>query len=250
MSEPRGRRSGGDGHHGQRRARHWCFTLNNPPQSAEGWETIFSRWLAKYVVCQLEEGDNGTRHLQGYVEFTVQKRLTTVRDLELGDRMHWEQRRGTRDEARDYCMKDDSRIDGPWEIGLWTEQSRGRRSDLILVGEMIKEGATLKRVADEHPDAIIRYSRGIRELRQMMVAPRSTAPDVRLLLGPPGCGKTRTVFECVQPEDLWSNSIGVGTWFDGYDGQTDVLMDDFAGKMSHYRLDDFLRLIDRYVSFR
>jgi len=229
------------------KVRHWCFTLNNPQHRAEEMVVIFSGWNAKYVVWQLESGEHGVQHLQGYVEFRVRKRLVTVRSLELGIRMHWEQRQGTRSEAREYCMKEDTRISGPWELGEWIEPLQGKRSDLILVSELIKEGATLKRVADEHPTAIIRYSKGIRELRQMLLSPRTTPPVVVLLLGPPGCGKTRMVVDEVEPEDLWSNCIGAGTWFDGYDGQSDVLLDDFGGKMSHWRLDDFLRIIDRYV---
>jgi hypothetical protein len=35
-------------------------------------------------------------------------------------------------------------------------------------------------------------------------------------------------------------------WFDGYDGHTAALLDDFAGKFSKFSLNNLLRLLDRY----
>ena len=32
---------------------------------------------------------------------------------------HFEPRRGTRDQARDYCRKAETKVDGPWEHGAF-----------------------------------------------------------------------------------------------------------------------------------
>ena len=51
----------------------------------------------KYLVYQHEIGENGTHHLQGFVRFVKKKRLTQLKKLE--KTIHWEQRRGTEEEA-------------------------------------------------------------------------------------------------------------------------------------------------------
>lgn len=98
---------------------HWCFTFNNPPSDVALWFYEVTEgdeaWPVNYMVCQVEKGhgkksaDNptaGTRHIQGYVEFTDRKRLTTVKKLPLGGgSIHWEHRKGTPTQARAYCMK-------------------------------------------------------------------------------------------------------------------------------------------------
>ncbi|AWB36049.1 master replication initiator protein [Sophora yellow stunt virus] len=87
----------------------WCFTINNPSSPLSLHETM------KYMVYQLEEGENGTRHFQGYVE--MKKRTTLNQMKRLFPTAHLEKRKGTQSEARAYCMKQDSRVEGPWEYG-------------------------------------------------------------------------------------------------------------------------------------
>ena len=79
------------------------------------------------------------------------------------------------------------------------------------------------------------------------VYPRSRpeAPEVNLLYGPAGCGKT---WKCTElSDDLWMTPVTDGLWFDGYDGQDDALLDDFSGKFSKMSLTNLLRVLDRYV---
>lgn len=69
----------------------------------------------RFVVWQREKGAEGTEHLQGYIELHAPIRLSAMVEWLRG--AHFEPRRGTRDQARDYCMKEDSRLAGPWERG-------------------------------------------------------------------------------------------------------------------------------------
>lgn len=96
------------------RVRNWCFTVNNPDID----DILPDHADIRYVVWQRERGAEGTEHWQGYVEFDKPMRLAAVK-LWLPT-AHFEPRRGTRDQARDYCMKADSRINGPWERGDWS----------------------------------------------------------------------------------------------------------------------------------
>nr|ARI50282.1 master replication initiator protein [Sophora yellow stunt virus] len=101
----------------------WCFTINNPSSPLSLHETM------KYMVYQLEEGENGTRHFQGYVEMKERSSLKTMKTL--FPRAHLEKRKGTQGEARRYCMKEDSRIEGPWEFGEFKETIQDKLQSVL-----------------------------------------------------------------------------------------------------------------------
>ncbi len=71
----------------------------------------------RYGIYQLERGAEGTEHWQGYLEFSVTKRLAALRRIHGLAGAHFERRRGTADEARNYCRKEDTRLAGPYEFG-------------------------------------------------------------------------------------------------------------------------------------
>lgn len=238
------------------KARCWCFTWNNGPGSARAVEEVFSELHYRYLIFQLEKAGTGTLHWQGYVEWPRSMRRTRLSKLDKA--IHWEQRRGSREEARHYCMKpvDDcgcehcdecERVEGcyPHEYGEW-DQRRGKRTDLDAVYADIREGKSMRELAELHPGPLIRYHNGIQRMYNMLAPPRKDPPIVTLLYGPPGCGKTRSVYDNHELVAIWTQAIGKGGWFDGYDRHAVALLDDFCGKMSHWQLVDFLRLVDRY----
>lgn len=91
----------------QPKFRNWVFTINNPPVDAEGL-VIPPKPLAwhrhVYSIWQLERGENGTLHWQGYVEFSGQFSLSQLKNscAELAS-AHLEGRRGSADQAVSYC---------------------------------------------------------------------------------------------------------------------------------------------------
>lgn len=136
-------------------ALHWVFTLNNPDGPLDTtWDKI------KYVSWQLEKGENGTPHFQGYVQCTVKQRLTALKKWLPS--AHFEISRGTPEQARDYTRKEDSREDGPWEFGEFTK-GQGRRSDLEAAITTLKESG-VKRVAQDHPAVFVKFHKGIEAL--------------------------------------------------------------------------------------
>lgn len=141
------------------RARNWCFTLNNPEGELPEFDDV------RYVAWQLESGSEGTQHWQGYAEFTRAVNLGTVRRWL--PRAHWEPRRGTRDQARDYAMKEDTRVGGPWERGEF-EQRRGQRSDIEAVRDAIKDGASKREIYEMYPDVAAKYPRFVDNYASMV----------------------------------------------------------------------------------
>lgn len=99
------------------KAYHWCFTLNNPkqPDGQKFLELVTDPdegWGVEYLVFQLERGKKEkTPHYQGYCEFTKAERMTSIKKKgHEADRCHWEKRKGTPAQARDYCMKAEGRV--------------------------------------------------------------------------------------------------------------------------------------------
>lgn len=216
-------------------ARNWLFTLNNPssPMVPEEWKTVPG---VKACVWQLEKaGTTGTPHLQGYLQLEKAWRLGRLRQLCPG--AHWEPRCGTHDQARAYCTKEDTRQMGPFEYGTSTRQ--GQRSDLLGAKAILDGGGTISDVANEHFGVFLRYHRGLHLYASLRRRPRDFKTTCVVIHGPTGTGKSSYVREYA-PDAYW---MPRGEWFDQYDGQSVVVIDEFYGWMPY---DTLLRLVDRY----
>lgn len=208
-----------------------CFTLHDyTDNDCERIKNLKTTYLVfGYETCP----DTGRPHLQGYMEFKTSKRFKTLKKL--FPTMHLESRKGTRLEASDYCKK----------VGKYYEdgeiKSQGKRNDLKNVCEAVKNGAKLFEIAEEFPETFVKFTKGITALRSMKLTPRTDKPYIEWRWGLAGTGKTRY---CVEKHS--NHYIKDGTqWWDNYDGQEAIIIDDFEAKSWPYR--DFLRLIDRYA---
>ena len=238
----------------------WCFTINNPAplitiaasaaiigENGAG----FTAWLkgqqdnvrdwkdVKYVVWQME--CNGTPHFQGYVEWLKPKRLSACKKI--CPRAHWEVRKGTQDEAIAYCKKEDTRIEGPWELGE-KGPGQGKRSDLDTIGLKIISGTPINEIAKEHPGTFMQYGRGMRDLA-MVTQGKYNHDDVRGVWywGAPGTGKSRKAREEYPEAYLKSQN----KWFDGYAGEKEIILDDLD-KLGGDKLGHHLKIwADRYA---
>jgi len=129
-----------------------CFTVNNPSTN------ITYPSFVKYCVHQREKGDSGTEHFQGYAELSTRQRMTGLKKWL--PTAHFEARRGSSTQARDYCMKEDSRIEGPWEHGEFTAVTAGQRTDLEAAAELVLTDG-VQAAAAAYPSQFIRYHKGI-----------------------------------------------------------------------------------------
>jgi len=227
----------------------WCFTWNNPPHKPQ-W--VEEKML--YLVYQLEVGANGTEHYQGYVEFKEKKRMKAAQRLITGEpeeSPHMEERQGTGEEASDYCKKDDTRVpDTLWyEFGERKISAAGKRNDLKEFKDAVIHDRKRKRdLIEQHYGTMCRYPKFYNMLTLMTRPKVNEAPQVVLLIGEPGLGKTRYVYSQHNDDDeLYVAPLSNGTpWYDEYDGHHAVLLDDFSGSSCHMQLVTLLRLVDRY----
>jgi hypothetical protein len=229
----------------QSRARAYCFTVNNPV-SASGWvEMNLSARLGesvKYFVCQVEQGSQGTPHIQGYVVFETPTLFRSASERLPG--AHLETARGNAEQNKAYCTKE-PRLQGPWEAG---EMPRaGRRTDLERVAKSVLTGKRLRDVAVDDPMCFAKYSKGLSMLSKYAPPPAMIRPlVVRLVIGPTGCGKT---WSSVMDTEISQEEIyvkGTDQWWDNYNGQQKIVFDDFSGAASKISLPELLRMLDHY----
>lgn len=212
------------------RARNWCWTIFNYNDETEA---SIAKWgRVRYTTYGKEHTAAGRPHLQGYTEFLKPLRPSALKKLH--PTAHWERREGTRDEARNYCHKEDP---SPVEIGDW-ELSKGERTDLQTVKEKIDEGATEADIADEFFGTWCRNYKALERYRALK-RKRRTKPRVVVMWGPTGTGKTYRAAEMGGEDAYWLDS----RWWDGYDGHETVIIDEFNGWIPANRL---LRVLDRY----
>lgn len=224
-------------------ARSWCFTLNNPSRSGfyddcelldfELFESV------RYAIYQLEIGESGTPHFQGYLELDRAQRLSYVKNIVPG--AHFESRRGTREQARDYCRKEEGRLDGPWEYGDWNAGGQGTRADIASFKAAVDGGATDRELWDTHPMQLLRYARTLPFLREITQPKRTWKTEVTVVYGEPGLGKTHWIREQVGEEAFWKSPNT--NWWDGYSGQADVVMDDYKSWLPWSEL---MQVLDKY----
>jgi len=232
--------------------RRWCYTLFTCNQliGVDDFERDLRRVPGfRGLAQQLEQCPSTERiHLQGYVEFGCPKRLAALRKL--NGRTHWEPAKGSRRANVDYCTKESSRyMDGTVDEVLRSETTQGQRNDLLDVTLGITRGEISRdQLFTDRPDLVCKYAKGLAELfnwrhKQDRQGDRETVVEV--LWGDAGVGKTRYAYNSTQPDDVFilNKSNSGNLWWDNYEGESVLIIDDFYGWLEHSVL---LRILDRY----
>ncbi len=229
------------------RASRWCFTYNfNEPDEGMVRAMLEVMVVAggpvQYMIVGREVAPTtGQLHFQGYLETSSTQRFAAMKKI-LGERCHIEVALGTKDENAVYCKKE----------GRWTEwgtpkPGQGARVDLMEIKAAMDGGMNLTGVSQAYFGQFLRYHKGFEKYRSLNVQPSGrTGMTIRWFWGPTGSGKTRAVRTIVDAQDTeayWLNPSPTGTWWNGYDGQNIVVMDELrAGWFPHNIL---LRILDR-----
>jgi len=159
---------------------------------------------------------------------------------------HIERRKGSRKEAREYCMQEDTRLSETfYEVGEFVGD--GEKSGIEMIIEMIKEGYSDGEIMDLFPTLYVRHFKTLKSLRQEIVYndfknKRRLDLQVTYLYGAPGVGKTRYVMDKFGDANVY-RVTDYEHPFDGYSGQDVIVFEEFRSSLP---IEDMLNYLDIY----
>lgn len=205
-------------------ARSFCFTLNN--YTLNEYEELLN-CDCRYIIIGKEIGENQTPHLQGYVEFGKPRKLGGLKKI--NNRCHWEVRFGTRDQAREYCKKENDYE----EMGNWEAGGQGSRNDLkSLVTKIMTGESNVNDLIINEPEIAsrnLKYLDRLQSIADKKLSAKWRDLENTVIIGEPGTGKTKHVIDKHGYEEIFTVNPEDSFPFDGYDGQKIILIDDFYG---------------------
>lgn len=215
------------------RSRTWCFTINNYTVEEE-FLCMFDLEPITYIVFGHEIGEEGTPHLQGYFEVSYRVDLGVLKTWPGFARAHFEPRKGTQQQAVDYCKK----ADNDWfECGKLATYRPGTRRDLDDARRLAAEEG-MRAVA---PWANLQQIRCAEKYLEYCEPKRDWKPTVVWLWGETGTGKSRMA-NAMYPQAYCKADNS--KWWNGYDGHEEVIWNDFRDNQVEFNY--LLNLLDRY----
>ena len=223
------------------RSRGWCLTINNYTEAE--WNYCIDQ-DCEFSVFAPEIGDQGTKHIQGYIYYKSQKKFKTMKKLY--PRAHLEIPKGTPQDNMIY-------IQGPYNKNGKSKPyndeavirgecpSQGARSDLDTVKDVLRETGKMSAVVTVATSfQSVRMAEAILKYHERS---RNWEPEVMWFYGATGTGKSREAYE-ILGEDCYT-CLSTGKWFEGYDAHENVLIDDM--RKDFMKFHELLRLLDRYA---
>lgn len=186
-------------------SRDWCFTdFDTSNYDDKKFSNI------RYICYGIEFcPETNKEHKQGFVIFNRTCRVPKCKEwMGRGPGVHVEPRRGTRDEAREYCFKSGGSKYEWGEYDAMTKEALFKKSKRWLLD-------------NGYDEFYCRFFRAIQEKQPKGDKWRNV--HVVWLWGEPGSGKTRKVME-MQSVYKWDSPY---QWFDGYEGEDILLIDDY-----------------------
>lgn len=218
------------------RHRNWCFTVNNYSDAyVDRLKGLASNSACKYLGFAKEVGASGTPHLQGLVVFVNAKTMQATKNWMECQTVHLEVTRGTCMEAADYFRnpKPETGKLPPAPEDLFEHGELPLTNQAIGQAEKERWKVNLAHAKagnlDEiDPDIYFRYYNTCKQIKKDHMAKPDdlTAPCGIWYWGEPGVGKSHRARQ-EQPDAYFKMQ---NKWWDGYQDQPAIILDDFDSK--------------------
>ncbi|GHV40107.1 hypothetical protein FACS189490_04810 [Clostridia bacterium] len=240
-------------------SRKWQLTVSNPVEKGlthEAIIAIMADFKSCVYFCMSDEvgGEEKTYHTHIFIVCSSAVRFTTMKNK--FPTAHIEAARGTSEQNKNYIFKEGTKWENDekgetnlrethYEYGLIPNERQGARSDLILIYEKIKDGASNTEIMDANPDFLLHIDK-IERVRQAIKNDEAKDiwrnVEVVYLWGATGCGKTRFVMELYGYSSVY-RAVNYNHPFDEYTGQDVLLFDEFYGNL---QIREMLNYLDGY----
>ena len=221
------------------RSRAYCFTLNN--YSEEEHSSLLST-PCSYLVVGKEVGAEGTPHLQGYIYFTLQKTLSSLKKI--NPRAHWEVAKGDSLQNYTYCTKEgDFQEVGTRPLTPAERSKKGGQSQ-VEKWMSIKASARQGKLDEIDPKIYVLHYRSLLAIAKDNAPMPADADDTTgyWYWGASGTGKSRAA----RSENPGAYLKMCNKWWDGYKDEEVVIIEDFD--KAHAVLGYHLKIwADRYA---
>lgn len=238
--------------------RAWCFTIYEGSAchiscapdvkmptfgSLQHADLLFSGCLkntqVKSMVVGLETCPETKRlHYQGYFHVAYAIPLSVVQQWICCPTAHCEAAKGSPAQNKDYCTKEGQPL---VLLGDFAEKSQGSRSDVLAVVAAVEAGATMKELAFQHPQMIIKYPSGIRTLHGLRSVGRDSMTKLHIYWGDTHTGKSYTARRI---HNAGAIKLLNGFWHGVDNSAGPVCIEEFS--WVDYPITTMLELIDAY----
>lgn len=220
------------------RSRNYCFTINN--YTTEDISACYELQSSSvYMVVGQEVGEQGTPHLQGYVNLKNSMSMSALsKKLR---RANLRVAKGTADDNEKYCSKE------KLLFIYGTKPKQGKRTDIENIREILENspGNPLRECIENATS--LQSIKVAEKYLTYFEKPRNTKPYVLWFHGSTGTGKSKEAFEYMENKygDNFYVANETNRWWDGYDAHPGVIIDDMRKDFTKFHT--LLRLLDRYA---
>ena len=239
-------------------SRKWQITINNPVEKGythENLRDILGTFKSMSYWCMSDEiGEGGTYHTHIFMACSTVVRFSSIKKKFDGG--HFEMAKGSCQQNQDYVFKQ-----GKWatdakaetnlpetheEYGEMPIERQGKRNDLADLYDMIRSGMSNADIIESDPNYITLLDK-IDKTREVLIREKyqntyRSNIEVTYISGPPGCGKTKYVYDKYGCSGLCSVTDYYHP-FDGYSYEDVLLFDEFRDSLP---LKSMLQYLDIY----
>lgn len=244
-----------------KQARKYNIVINNPQECGMDHEVIKGQMEKLSTVEYWCMGDEiatttGTYHTHVFIYSHSPVQFNTVKNV--FPPAHIENAYGTAEENRTYILKGgkwatsekaESTVEGTFEeYGTMPSEKQEKAPTMTLVMEMIENGAANAEIIRKFPSLAFK-SNDLDVLRQTFRKEKYMSENrkvtVSFLYGATGTGKTRGIYERHPAGDVCriTSYRSGGAYFDAYDGQSVLVLEEFQGQIP---VAELLTMLDIY----